>query len=138
MTARYTVTIPGTARGKGRPRATRTGRVYTPSATVNAEAWVKACAVQQIGQPVLTTPLAVSVGIEVAVPASWPKKRRDAALSGDIRPTGKPDLDNSIKLLMDALNGIAWRDDAQVVRLIAGKRYATDARTVIEISEVLP
>jgi len=138
MTARYTILIPGVARGKGRARATKRGTVYTPAATVNAEAWVKSCAFEQIGQPLLTTPVAVSIGIEVEVPASWSKKRRAAALAGETRPTGKPDLDNCIKLLMDGLNKIAWVDDAQVVRLTAGKRYAETPRTIVEIGEVLP
>jgi Holliday junction resolvase RusA-like endonuclease len=138
MTARYTITIPGVARGKGRARATTGGRLYTPAQTVNAEAWVKSCAFDQIGQPMLTTPVAVIVGIDVEVPASWSRKRREAALGGIARPTGKPDLDNCIKLLMDALNKLVWVDDAQVVRLSASKRYATAPQTVVEIAEVLP
>ena len=138
MTARYTIRIPGVARGKGRARATKTGRVYTPAGTVNAEAWVKSCAYEQIGQPLLTTPVSVYIGIDVEVPASWSKKRREAALSGYTRPTGKPDLDNCIKLLMDGLNKLAWVDDSQVVRLIASKRYAAAPQTEVIIMEVLP
>ena len=86
----------------------------------------------------MTTPVAVIVGIDVEVPASWSRKRREAALGGIARPTGKPDLDNCIKLLMDALNKLVWVDDAQVVRLSASKRYATAPQTVVEIAEVLP
>ena len=138
MTARYTITIPGVARGKGRALATRRGTVYTPAQTINAEAWVKSCAFEQIGQPLLTTPVAVVVGIDVEVPASWSKKRREAALSGTTRPTGKPDLDNCIKLLMDGFNKLVWMDDAQVVRLTASKRYAVAPQTVVEVAEVLP
>ena len=137
MTARYTIVIPGVARGKGRARATKAGRVYTPAQTVNAEAWVKSCAYEQIGQPLLTTPVSVSIAIEVEVPSSWSKKRRAAALAGETRPTGKPDLDNCIKLLMDGLNKIAWVDDAQVVRLTAGKRYGAAPQTEVVIAEVL-
>lgn len=138
MGVRYSITIPGIARGKGRARATRRGTVYTPAQTVNAEAWVKACAVEQIGQPLLTTPLSVNVAFHVEVPASWSKKRRAAALSGEIRPTGKPDLDNCIKLIFDGLNKIAWLDDSQVVTLTASKRYDTTPATFMQIAEVLP
>lgn len=138
MTAHLMLVIPGAMRGKQRPRATRRGTVYTPQQTVNAEAFVKACAFEQIGQPMLQTPLNVSIDIDVEVPASWSKKRRADALSGDTRPIGKPDLDNCCKLLMDALNGIAWRDDSQVVRLTARKRYAVTAQTVVNIAEALP
>jgi len=138
MAARYTIRIPGVARGKGRARATKRGTVYTPAATVNAEAWVKSCAFDQIGQPLLITPVHVSVAIEVEVPASWSKKRREAALIGEVRPTGKPDLDNCIKLLMDGLNKIAWHDDSQVVRLTASKRYGPNPLTEVIITEILP
>ena len=138
MTAHLMFVIPGIARGKGRPRATKRGTVYTPAKTVSAEAWVKSCAYEQMGQPLLLTPLHVSIDIDVEIPASWPQKRRAAALSGETRPTGKPDLDNCCKLLMDALNGIAWRDDSQVVRLTARKRYAPVPRTVVNIAEALP
>jgi Holliday junction resolvase RusA-like endonuclease len=138
MTARYTITIPGVARGKGRARATRRGTLYTPEKTVNAEAWVKTCAYEQIGQPMLTSALSVCIHINVEVPRSWNQKRRAAALDGTTRPTGRPDLDNCIKLIMDALNMMAWLDDAQVVRLVASKSYATAPQTVVDIFEVLP
>lgn len=137
MVAHLMFVVPGIARGKGRPRATRRGTVYTPAQTVSAEAWIKSCACEQIGQPLLTTPLNVSVEIDVAVPESWSRKRREAAMAGETRPTGKPDLDNCIKILMDALNGIAWRDDAQVVRLTARKRYGAVPQTVVNITEAL-
>lgn len=128
------ITIPGTARGKARPRMTRTGRVYTPKSTVNAETWIKQCAYDQVGMPVLQGPLAVSIDISVAVPASWPRKKRDDALAGVLRPTGKPDLDNTTKAFLDALNGIVWRDDAQVVDLAVSKRYAEHGMTVVSVS----
>lgn len=131
------IVVPGVARGKARPRVTRQGRAYTPTATTNAEAWVKLCAIQQIGQPVLTAALNVAIDIDVEVPASWSRKKREAALSGAVRPTGKPDLDNAAKLILDALNKIAWVDDSQVVRLTARKRYADAAQTVVNIAEAL-
>lgn len=54
----------------------------------------------------------------------WLSERaRDAMLSGEIAPAKRPDMDNIIKIL-DALNGIAWIDDAQVVSILARKLYA--------------
>ena len=50
----------------------------------------------------------------MGVPKSWSNKKRDAALAGTIRPTGKPDWDNFAKML-DAFNEIVWIDDAQIV-----------------------
>jgi Holliday junction resolvase RusA-like endonuclease len=128
--------IPGKLRGKQRARAVARGgfaRLYTPQETVNAEAWVRQCCVAQLGSPVLEGPLSVRVSIWCAIPASWSKKKRAAALEGGARPTGKPDIDNSVKLLMDALNTVLWRDDAQVVELAVSKRYAAEDSTILAV-----
>jgi Holliday junction resolvase RusA-like endonuclease len=125
------ITIPGPLRGKQRPRATRTGQIYTPRETTNAEAWVRSCASQQAPGQHFDGPVAVRVWIDVPVAPSWPRKRREAALAGALHPTGRPDIDNVTKLLMDALNGILWRDDAQVVDIAVIKRYAATAQTTL-------
>ena len=135
-----TVTIPGTARGKQRARVVRRGNFassYTPKETVNAEAWIKHCAVQQVGQPVLLGPLALDVEITVSIAESWSNKKRAAALAGHIFPTGKPDIDNVFKLLADALNGILWKDDAQVVSLSIAKLYGREPSTTLRLNEVV-
>ena len=126
------ITIPGVARGKGRPRFGN-GRTYTDAATENAEAWVRACAVEQVGQPVIEGPLSVGVYIDVEIPASWSKRKREEALCGSLIPIGKPDADNTCKLLFDALNKIVWRDDAQIAGLTFVKRYADAPQTVITV-----
>ena len=123
--AEYTFEIPGEMRGKQRAKVTTRGgfgRAYTPQQTVNAEAWVKACAVQA-GVQVLEGPLSLSLTVFKGVPESWSKKRRAAALANIERPTGKPDLDNIAKLIADSLNGIAWKDDSQVVTMTLEKFY---------------
>lgn len=130
------ITIPGEMRGKGRPKfSTRGGfaRAYTDAKTVSAENWVKTCAVEQVGNPVLEGPLSVSVAISVGVPVSWSKKKRAAALAGEIRPTGKPDFDNTSKLICDALNGIVWKDDAQITDARFSKRYAETPETAVMV-----
>ena len=70
--------------------------------------------------------LLLGVRAYLEVPKSRPKKFREAALAGDIRPTGKPDLDNILKHLKDVGTGIFWGDDRQVVGYIGatGKYYA--------------
>ena len=130
------VTIPGALRGKQRPRASTIGgraRMYTPAETVNAEAHVRQCCLDQVGQPCLDGSLSVRVGISVAIPASWSKRKQAAALAGEVKPTSKPDVDNCIKLLADALNGILWRDDAQIVELTVRKSYAPAPLTVLTV-----
>lgn len=133
-----TITIPGEMRGKGRPRFSTAGgfaRAYTDAKTASAENWIKACAVEQAGTVPIAGPIALSVSIAVEVPRSWSKKRRAAALAGADFPTSKPDLDNCAKLIADALNGIVWRDDKQIVRMDLRKHYAEFAQTVLTVAE---
>ncbi len=132
------VTIPGVMRGKQRARVAVRGRfatAYTPKETVNAEAWVKRCAVDQIGSPCLDIAFDVSIHVTVQVAESWPRKKRAAALAGEIKPTGKPDADNVQKALFDALNGVIWKDDSQIVDITFRKRYGLKPQTVLRIWE---
>jgi Holliday junction resolvase RusA-like endonuclease len=130
-----TIIVPGAARGKGRPRFAVQGkfaRAYTDAKTVSAENWIKACAVEQVGTPCLEGPLAVCMAVAVGIPESWSKKKKADALAGVIRPTSKPDCDNIFKMT-DALNGIVWRDDAQIVDASVTKRYAEKPETRITV-----
>ena len=67
------------------------------------------------------------------IPASWSKKKAEAAKKDAIRPTTKPDLDNILKM-MDALNGVAWKDDAQVVSVLIQKYYSEAAGMSVYIT----
>ena len=130
MTPRLTFEVPGPIRGKGRPRFVRaTGRAYTPADTMNAEAWVKQCALNAGATP-LDGPLSLTVHVRVQIPQSWSAKKQREALG--CHTTGKPDLDNIVKLIGDSLNGIAWADDKQVAAVWMTRRYAeTPGATVI-------
>lgn len=133
------VSIPGEMRGKGRPRFSSFGgrpRAYTDAKTVSAENWVKSCGVDAMkGSAPILGPIDVHILIDVPIPASWSKKKRAEALAGQIMPTGKPDLDNSVKLICDALNRIVWEDDSQIVAMRAGKRYAAEASTALKVEQ---
>ena len=130
----FSFEVPGPIRGKARPRIGRIAgfaRMIPDKKTETAEGWVRQCLLDQVGRPVLEGPLFLSVDVRVAVPASWSRYRREAAFSGALLPTGKPDGDNVVKLASDALNGFAWRDDAQIVRISFSKVYADlDGATV--------
>ena len=135
----FTITIPGDMRGKGRPKfSTRGGHVrsYTDEKTVSTENWVKFCAIEQAGQPILEGPLKVTIHVGVKIPDSKPKKWKADAISGAVRPTGKPDFDNTAKLVCDALNGIMWKDDSQIVDAHCTKVYAEVPQTVITIETI--
>ena len=125
----YSITIPGSMRGKQRARVTRFG-AYTPKETVAAENAI-GFAARAAGVPVLAGPVVLSVQVVVEPPKSWPKKQRAAAIDGQRYPTVKPDLDNVVKLIGDALNGIAWNDDQQIVQVAAGKKYGPVAFAVV-------
>ncbi|OMF00275.1 hypothetical protein BK124_11500 [Paenibacillus amylolyticus] len=71
------------------------------------------------------------------IPASWTKKRQEAARVGEMMPVVKPDLDNCVKGVFDALNKIAWNDDNQVVSLVTHKHYSDKPRIVIKLKEVV-
>ena len=123
-------------RGKGRPRFSTLGkftRAYTDSKTASAETWVRSCAINQVGQPCLEGPLRLSVDIAVGIPPSWSKKKQAQARLRTIHPTGKPDADNSLKLICDALNKIVWKDDSQIVSLAVQKFYADVPATSLTV-----
>lgn len=115
-------------RGKGRPRATVRGKhatVYTDAATRKYEARIKAAAVKAVGdaEP-LQGALQVGLRFRMAIPRSYPKKRRAAILAGTEAYLGAYDADNLAKAVLDACNGVAFADDKQVVRLIVLKTPA--------------
>ena len=73
------------------------------------------------------------------LPKSWsskPKKWQAAALAGQERPTKKPDGDNVLKAIADALNEIVYIDDAQIVDATVRKFYAAVPRTIVQITEI--
>lgn len=67
------------------------------------------------GMPPWRGPVLMTVRAVFPIPPSWAAWKREAAADGLIWHTAKPDLDNIIKLVKDALPGIAYDDDAQVV-----------------------
>ena len=46
---------------------------------------------------------------------------------------GRPDVDNCSKLVLDALNGILWRDDAQICELSVTRRYADAPQATLKV-----
>jgi Holliday junction resolvase RusA-like endonuclease len=132
--------VPGAPYGKGRPRASSRGgfvRLYTPAATMAYEAEIARLAeIARADWPVMATPMSLRVIAHHPIPVSWSKKKQQAALAGDVIP-GKPDLDNVAKAVLDALNGVIYDDDKQVIKLVAEKRYSFDPRVEVYVHEVL-
>lgn len=121
----FTFTIPGEPVAKGRPRMTRTGHAYTPQKTRLYEAHIQDLWKRGIA-PALPTgqPLRVSVDAFFSVPKSTSKKQK-MAMDGAPH-IKKPDADNVVKAVLDALNGLAFEDDSRICNLTATKRYTLD------------
>lgn len=129
--------LAGVPVGKGRPRFVKsTGRAFTPEKTVRFEDRLSIVAQEAMaGRAPLDGPLAVELEVRMPVPLSKPKRWRDAALAGLIRPTKKPDADNFAKMF-DACNMIVWVDDSQIVELHVKKFYHEAPAFVARVREI--
>jgi Holliday junction resolvase RusA-like endonuclease len=120
--------IPGMPVGKGRPKFARRGNfvsTYTPEKTASYENLVKVKAEEAMqGCSLFDGAVSVEIWLFVTPPASWSQKKQRAALDGGIFPTSKPDVDNVIKGIFDAMNEIVWKDDKQACDLRVVKRYS--------------
>lgn len=78
-------------------------------------------------------PLSATFSISVAIPKSFTRQQRDLIDNGKLYPTSKPDIDNVVKLLCDAMNGIVYGDDKQIVDLWVTKIYEDSPSTTVMI-----
>lgn len=125
--------IPGEPTGKARPRVTRWG-THNTEKTILYENLVKMCYQEQCGT-YTENPIYALVSVYCGIPKSTPKKNLPLMLKGEIQPCKKPDIDNILKIIFDALNGIAYKDDTQIFEVHAIKRYAEVPRVVVELVE---
>ena len=136
-------TYRGEAVGKGRPRVSRRGNyvhTYTPEKTRAFEDAIRFefMATNCEAMPVYDREVALraEVTIGMAIPQSYSKKRREQCEQGLIAPCKKPDIDNILKSLFDALNGYAFTDDSQIVRITAEKVYSDKPFVKVLIDEL--
>lgn len=117
--------IPGRPVGKGRPRFTKNGHCWTPDKTVAYERDIKMAYWSTYGHRKYGADKALAVGIVLYYPRpkSMAKYKRLMAQKGVLRPIVKPDVDNVIKSILDALNGVAFEDDRQIVQVECEKWY---------------
>lgn len=125
-------TVPGEPQGKARARTCRNGHTYTPENTVLYENLVKTEYERQCGKAMVEEgiPLSMTIIAHYSIPASWSKSKKSLAEKNEIRPTKKPDADNVAKVICDALNGVAYKDDTQVVSLFVQKVFG-EPKTVV-------
>jgi Holliday junction resolvase RusA-like endonuclease len=135
-------TIFGKPQGKGRPRVVHNNRftgksmAYTPEKTSEYESLIRYSFQAAGGEMKQNAVFGVSVYAYFTPPTSWSKKKKMAAECGLLKPTTKPDCDNILKVVMDALNGVAWSDDKDVVTVFCMKQYDETARLEVEINEM--
>lgn len=117
---------------KLRSRSTKSGRHYTPAKTANFEAMIKAQAKIMMGFKKPTDePVNLIVAFYFPVFKSWSKAKKNAAINGEV--TQKPDVSNLIKSVEDALNGVVYVDDCQIVRIVAVKHFVEIGHEGVEI-----
>ena len=129
------VTVPGTPVAKSRPRFASRGRfmqAYTPEKTINYETLVK------LSYPggKLTGAIKATIGLYFPIPKSTSKKKAEGMRDLKIFHAKKPDADNCIKSILDALNNIAFDDDGQVAYIKAWKLYSDNPRAEIILEEL--
>lgn len=122
---------------KGRPRFTKFGKAYTPKKTHDYEKKIADYFRQNPNRFKFEKgiPIVVNLVFGMPIPQSAPKSRNAAMLEELIKHTKKPDLDNLQKAVLDALNGIAWEDDSQIVRITAEKKYTDDPYVYLYMNE---
>ena len=132
--------VPGSPIGQGRPKfSTINGhaKAYDPEKSRNYKAYVKLLATQAMreqGFTMIDGPCCLDILAFFEVPKSKSKKFREAALADQERPTKKPDADNIIKAIQDALNGLVYKDDAYIVRLACQKFYSDNPRVEVFVT----
>lgn len=134
MTAIYNsvgFVIQGRPQGKARPRVTKYG-AYTPKKTKEYEK-AAALAYKLAGGEEFKGAVLMEIIAYFKIPDSYSKKR--AASVREKAYPHRPDCDNIAKIICDALNGIAYKDDGQVVRLNVTKLYTDEEeRTEVYIT----
>ena len=128
-------TVPTAPVAKARARSTRSGHHYTPQKTVDFEsmvAWYAKAAMA--GKPLYEGALIVTLYYGIPIPKTLEPRIKKGEL---IYPTKRPDMDNYEKSVLDAMNGIVYKDDSQIVVLRHIKRYSRNPRVFITISKAI-
>lgn len=125
--------VPGDVIPKQRPRFSH-GHAYTPKKTLDYEKKVKEAYLKEYpaGIAFKDESLEMLLNVYMAVPKSVSKKKRDHMICFEY-PTKRPDSDNLIKSVADALNGVCYTDDAQIVTVQVNKIWSETSKAEILI-----
>lgn len=133
----YEFEVVGTIEGKARPRLDiYTGRIYTPKNTKSYEELIRQYfKIKYPRYQTLEGRLYVKIVAYFRPAKNTTKKNMELMLSGTLSPIKKPDIDNIGKVILDALNKIAFKDDNQVTKMEIEKVYAEEEKIYIKIEE---
>lgn len=137
-----TIVVPGPPQGKGRARTVKRGNFvhsYTPEKTVLYENLIKTLAIEEMKKKeidMMTGAVNIWIRAYFEIPKSTSKKRREKMLSDSLLPCKKPDADNIAKTVSDALNGVVYKDDAQICSMEIFKSYGEKPELIIWIEEL--
>lgn len=132
-------TVYGEPVAQGRPRASTINgqvRMYDPAKSKDFKKYVKLVASQYRPPSLITGPVEMKVKIYKPSLKSFSKMKTLAAERGELRPLTKPDVDNYVKGIKDAMKSVIWKDDSQVVDLHISKWYSETPRIEVTISEI--
>ena len=134
---KITFTVPGKPQGKARPRFCR-GHAVTPQKTREYEAAAALLYRRAARGESFMNGEALRICVYAYYPIPAKAKIADTAemQRGDLLPLKKPDIDNVVKIILDALNGVAYRDDTQVAELHAAKHYSVDPRVIVTLETI--
>ena len=127
--------VPGDVTPKQRPRFSH-GHAYTPKKTLDYEKKVREAYLKEYpaGIAFEKEPLVMILNVYMAVPKSVSKKKRDHMICFEY-PTKRPDSDNLIKSVADALNGVCYTDDSQITEVHVAKIWSESSKAEILIRE---
>lgn len=120
---------------KGRPRFTKTGRTYTPKRTLDYEKKVELAYRTEYpaGLAFVNEPLEMILNVYMAIPKGISKKKREQMLLHEYPALHNGDVDNFLKSVADALNGVCYTDDCQIVCATVNKIWSETAKAEVSI-----
>ena len=133
----YEFEVPGKIIGKGRPKLNSyTGNVYTPARTKDYETLIEQYFLLKYPRfKMLEGRIKICMIAYFSIPKATKKSMLEDMLENKISPTKKPDIDNIIKIVLDAMNRFAFKDDIQITKLDVEKKYALEEKIKVKIEE---
>lgn len=131
------VVIKGAAVAQSRPRVSK-GNVYYPANVTRHKGLIQRATTEALIKAnnrafPLNMPISMEMVVYIEYPKRLSKKKQKMFECGEVSPTRRPDVDNYAKLVMDAMQGLAYSDDSHICRLVVTKEYAAEPSTVVRI-----